>query len=79
MLLTMECVQDDVRVASLGHCPSAQVKWNRAFNEVTSPVGVYYHLWNGSTATVNTGPNGLQTLGAQLHARIPLSHCNMWE
>lgn len=29
------------------------------FNEVTSPSGTYYHLWSGSTATVNTGATGL--------------------
>ncbi|KAJ7772367.1 glycoside hydrolase superfamily [Mycena metata] len=34
----------------------------RAFNEVTSPQGVYFHLWTGSTATVNTGTDGLQRL-----------------
>ncbi|KAF7377330.1 Glycoside hydrolase family 5 protein [Mycena sanguinolenta] len=32
------------------------------FNEVTSPEGVYFHLWTGSTATVNTGTDGLQRL-----------------
>ncbi|KAJ7056836.1 glycoside hydrolase family 5 protein [Mycena amicta] len=32
------------------------------FNEVTSANGVYFHLWNGKTATVNTGTNGLQVL-----------------
>ncbi|KAI0030946.1 mannanase [Vararia minispora EC-137] len=30
------------------------------FNEVTSANGDYYQLWNGKTATVNTGPTGLQ-------------------
>ncbi|KAG8933833.1 hypothetical protein FRC02_011068 [Tulasnella sp. 418] len=29
------------------------------FNEVTSPSGTYYQSWSGSTATVNTGSNGL--------------------
>ncbi|KAJ7839719.1 mannanase [Mycena olivaceomarginata] len=57
----------------------------RAFNEVTSPVGVYYHLWNGSTATVNTGPNGLQTLvdiliaSAKTHGlRLIIALTNNW-
>ncbi|KAJ7636377.1 glycoside hydrolase superfamily [Roridomyces roridus] len=27
----------------------------RGFNEVTTPTGIYFHLWNGTTATVNTG------------------------
>ncbi|KII92378.1 glycoside hydrolase family 5 protein [Plicaturopsis crispa FD-325 SS-3] len=30
------------------------------FNEVTSVAGDYYHLWSGSTATVNTGATGLE-------------------
>ncbi|KAG8939384.1 hypothetical protein FRC03_006335, partial [Tulasnella sp. 419] len=29
------------------------------FNEVTSPSGTYYQSWSGSTATINTGSNGL--------------------
>ncbi|KAG9003239.1 hypothetical protein FRB93_011152 [Tulasnella sp. JGI-2019a] len=29
------------------------------FNEVTSPSGTYYNLWNGATATLNTGATGL--------------------
>ncbi|QRW21487.1 Cellulase (glycosyl hydrolase family 5 protein) [Rhizoctonia solani] len=29
------------------------------FNDVTSPSGTYYQLWSGSTATVNTGADGL--------------------
>ncbi|KAF8199076.1 CEL4b mannanase [Pholiota molesta] len=29
------------------------------FNEVTSPNGVYYQSWSGSTPTVNTGSTGL--------------------
>ncbi|QRV79289.1 Cellulase (glycosyl hydrolase family 5 protein) [Ceratobasidium sp. AG-Ba] len=29
------------------------------FNEVTSPSGTYYQLWNGKTPTLNTGPDGL--------------------
>ncbi|CAK5272979.1 unnamed protein product [Mycena citricolor] len=32
------------------------------FNEVTSPSGIYFNLWNGATATVNTGANGLAYL-----------------
>ncbi|KAJ7849909.1 glycoside hydrolase superfamily [Mycena leptocephala] len=34
----------------------------RGFNEVTSASGVYFNLWSGKTATVNTGTNGLQRL-----------------
>ncbi|KAJ7270478.1 mannanase [Mycena rebaudengoi] len=55
-----------------------------AFNEVTSPVGVYYHLWNGKTATVNTGANGLQTLdiliaAAKAHGlRLIIALTNNW-
>ncbi|QRW21488.1 Cellulase (glycosyl hydrolase family 5 protein) [Rhizoctonia solani] len=29
------------------------------FNEVTSPSGTYYQLWNGATSTINTGADGL--------------------
>ncbi|KAF8608735.1 CEL4a mannanase [Ceratobasidium sp. AG-I] len=29
------------------------------FNDVTSPSGTYYNLWSGSTATLNTGADGL--------------------
>ncbi|KAF8608733.1 mannanase [Ceratobasidium sp. AG-I] len=29
------------------------------FNDVTSASGTYYNLWSGSTATLNTGSNGL--------------------
>ncbi|KAG8761311.1 hypothetical protein FRC12_009425 [Ceratobasidium sp. 428] len=29
------------------------------FNDVTSPSGTYYQLWNGKTATLNTGASGL--------------------
>jgi len=29
------------------------------FNEVTSPSGIYYQSWSGSTPTVNTGSTGL--------------------
>ncbi|KAF7335994.1 Carbohydrate-binding module family 1 protein/glycoside hydrolase family 5 protein [Mycena sanguinolenta] len=38
------------------------------FNEVTSPNGIYFHLWNGNTATVNTGANGLEMLDAVIAA-----------
>ncbi|KAI0782501.1 glycoside hydrolase superfamily, partial [Irpex lacteus] len=30
------------------------------FNEVTSPNGIYYQSWSGSTPTINTGATGLQ-------------------
>ncbi len=30
------------------------------FNEVTSASGIYYQLWDGETATVNTGDDGLE-------------------
>ncbi|KAF7354147.1 Mannan endo-1,4-beta-mannosidase F [Mycena venus] len=40
----------------------ATVCRTEGFNEVTSPAGVYFQLWTGSTATVNTGTNGLQRL-----------------
>ncbi|QRW08112.1 Cellulase (glycosyl hydrolase family 5 protein) [Ceratobasidium sp. AG-Ba] len=29
------------------------------FNDVTIPSGTYYQLWDGKTATLNTGENGL--------------------
>ncbi len=32
----------------------------RGFNEVTSPNGIYYQSWSGSTPTINTGATGLQ-------------------
>jgi mannan endo-1,4-beta-mannosidase len=35
----------------------------RGFNEVTSPNGVYYQSWSGSTPTVNTGSTGLGNFG----------------
>ncbi|KAF8214816.1 glycoside hydrolase family 5 protein [Mycena galopus ATCC 62051] len=40
----------------------ATVVRTEGFNEVTSAQGVYFHLWTGSTATVNTGTDGLQRL-----------------
>ncbi|KAI0347615.1 glycoside hydrolase [Trametopsis cervina] len=30
------------------------------FNEVTTPNGIYYQSWSGSTPTINTGATGLQ-------------------
>jgi mannan endo-1,4-beta-mannosidase len=33
---------------------------DRGFNEVTSPNGIYYQSWSGSTPTINTGATGLQ-------------------
>ncbi|KAJ7328428.1 glycoside hydrolase [Mycena albidolilacea] len=40
----------------------------RGFNEVTSANGVYFHLWSGKTATVNTGSNGLGMLDTVIAA-----------
>ncbi|KAF8180534.1 glycoside hydrolase superfamily [Mycena galopus ATCC 62051] len=40
----------------------ATVVRTEGFNEVTSAQGVYFHLWTGSKATVNTGTDGLQRL-----------------
>ncbi|KAF7291904.1 Mannan endo-1,4-beta-mannosidase F [Mycena indigotica] len=54
------------------------------FNEATSPNGVYFHLWNGATATVNTGANGLQVLdtviaSAKAHGiRLIIALTNNW-
>ncbi|KAJ7512588.1 glycoside hydrolase superfamily [Mycena galericulata] len=54
------------------------------FNEVTSPNGIYFHLWSGSTATVNTGANGLGMLdtviaAAKAHGvRLIISLTNNW-
>ncbi|KAJ7054471.1 CEL4a mannanase [Mycena amicta] len=54
------------------------------FNEVTAANGVYFHLWNGKTATVNTGTNGLQVLdtviaAAKAHGiRLIISLTNNW-
>ncbi|KAG8750657.1 hypothetical protein FRC12_012769, partial [Ceratobasidium sp. 428] len=44
------------------------------FNDVTSPSGTYYQLWNGKTATLNTGANGLAKFGIRLI--VPLT--NNW-
>ncbi|KAJ7440858.1 CEL4a mannanase [Mycena latifolia] len=54
------------------------------FNEVTSANGIYFHLWSGSTATVNTGSNGLGALDAVIAAakahglRLIISLTNNW-
>ncbi|KAJ6491416.1 CEL4a mannanase [Mycena vitilis] len=54
------------------------------FNEVTSANGIYFHLWNGKTATVNTGANGLGALdtviaSAKAHGiRLIISLTNNW-
>ncbi|KAK6987507.1 glycoside hydrolase family 5 protein [Favolaschia claudopus] len=54
------------------------------FNEVTSASGVYFHLWNGKTATVNTGSNGLGALdvliaSAKAHGiRVIIALTNNW-
>ncbi|KAJ7859651.1 glycoside hydrolase [Mycena olivaceomarginata] len=54
------------------------------FNEVTSANGVYFHLWNGKTATVNTGANGLGALdtviaAAKAHGiRLIIALTNNW-
>ncbi|KAK0489958.1 mannanase [Armillaria luteobubalina] len=38
------------------------------FNEVTSPNGIYYQSWSGSTPTVNFGPTGLENFDAVVAA-----------
>jgi mannan endo-1,4-beta-mannosidase len=54
------------------------------FNEVTSPNDIYFHLWNGKTATVNTGANGLEMLdtviaSAKAHGvRLVIALTNNW-
>ncbi|KAJ7698350.1 mannanase [Mycena rosella] len=54
------------------------------FNEVTSANGIYFHLWSGSSATVNTGSNGLGALdtviaAAKAHGiRLIISLTNNW-
>ncbi|KAJ7624543.1 glycoside hydrolase [Roridomyces roridus] len=54
------------------------------FNEVTSANGIYFHLWNGATATVNTGANGLGMLdtviaAAKAHGiRLIIALTNNW-
>ncbi|KAG8690693.1 hypothetical protein FRC11_009748 [Ceratobasidium sp. 423] len=55
------------------------------FNEVTSPSGTYYQIWNGKTATLNTGADGLQkfdTVVAQAKAagiRLIVALTNNWQ
>jgi mannan endo-1,4-beta-mannosidase len=39
-----------------------------AFNDVTSCSGIHFQCWSGSTATINTGANGLQRLDAVVRA-----------
>ncbi|CAE6465636.1 unnamed protein product [Rhizoctonia solani] len=54
------------------------------FNEVTSPSGTYYQIWNGKTATLNTGADGLgkfdtvvaQAKAAGIRLIVPLT--NNW-
>ncbi|KAJ7653906.1 CEL4a mannanase [Mycena polygramma] len=54
------------------------------FNEVTSATGIYFHLWSGKTATVNTGANGLGALdgliaSAKAHGiRVIIALTNNW-
>ncbi|KAJ7458493.1 CEL4a mannanase [Mycena latifolia] len=54
------------------------------FNEVISATGIYFHLWSGSTATVNTGANGLGALdvliaSAKAHGlRVIIALTNNW-
>ncbi|KAJ7931108.1 glycoside hydrolase [Mycena leptocephala] len=54
------------------------------FNEVTATNGVYFHLWSGKTATVNTGANGLGMLdtviaSAKAHGiRLIIALTNNW-
>lgn len=38
------------------------------FNDVTSPNGIYYQSWSGSTPTINTGSTGLQNFDAVIAA-----------
>ncbi|KAJ1304402.1 hypothetical protein OPQ81_005551 [Rhizoctonia solani] len=55
------------------------------FNDVTSPSGTYYQIWNGKTATLNTGADGLgrfdtvvaQAKAAGIRLIIPLT--NNWQ
>ncbi|KAG7449553.1 mannanase [Guyanagaster necrorhizus] len=54
------------------------------FNEVTSPNGIYYQSWSGSTPTVNTGSTGLQNFDAVVAAaaanglRLIVALTNNW-
>ncbi|KIJ14242.1 glycoside hydrolase family 5 protein [Paxillus involutus ATCC 200175] len=50
---------------------------SRGFNEVTTPTGEYYQLWNGSTPTINSGPTGLgtsvsSTTSSETHESVPM-------
>ncbi|KAF8836771.1 glycoside hydrolase family 5 protein [Paxillus ammoniavirescens] len=54
------------------------------FNEVTTPSGDYYQLWNGSTPTINYGPTGLENFDNVIAAakangiRLIVSLTNNW-
>ncbi|KAK0461131.1 mannanase [Desarmillaria tabescens] len=54
------------------------------FNEVTSPNGIYYQSWSGSTPTINTGSTGLQNFDAVVAAaaahglRLIVALTNNW-
>ncbi|KAJ7772277.1 glycoside hydrolase [Mycena metata] len=51
------------------------------FNEVTAPTtfGAYFHLWSGSTATVNTGATDTVIASAKAHGiRLIISLTNNW-
>jgi hypothetical protein len=45
----------------------------RGFNEVTNANGgvPFFHLWTGSTASVNTAATGLGSLGVSLAFNLP--------
>ncbi|OCH95076.1 glycoside hydrolase [Obba rivulosa] len=55
------------------------------FNEVTTASGDYYNLWSGSTATVNTGPTGLENFDNVVAAakanglRLIVALTNNWD
>jgi hypothetical protein len=54
-----------------GFTAQAQLHFeSRGFNEVTAANGVYFHLWSGKTATVNTGANGLGMLGTHFNSDL---------
>ncbi|KAF3314749.1 hypothetical protein TWF173_004559 [Orbilia oligospora] len=50
----------------MSHLQASKLKVLRVwgFNDVTSPSGVYFQLFSGSSPTINTGSNGLQRLDA---------------
>ncbi|KAF9469516.1 CEL4a mannanase [Collybia nuda] len=54
------------------------------FNEVTSPNGIYYQSWSGSTPTINTGATGLQNFDKVIAAakangiRLIVALTNNW-